>query len=130
MYRLVSHIPVSEVTTLFCSQFGLTHSEVQNELSLFRQELDVGAAFRKWREETGESATIEKLEHLMKESEDDNYRNARTFRTVKQTLHSKLRSRHFIENSWNFMEYKFFGWFSETLSFKRITVCIFLVTIY
>ena len=90
MYRLASHIPLSGAVSFFCSQFDFTPTECQNELSLVRQELDVGAVFRKWREEAGENATIEELRRLMALSENDNYCNARTFRTVKKTLDSKL----------------------------------------
>ena len=89
MYRLASHIPRSEVVVFFCSEFGCKQVSVRNKLSMIRKELNVGAVFRKWRQEAGDEATLEELERLLTESKTDKYSNNKKTKNVQRTINSK-----------------------------------------
>ena len=88
LYRLASHIPLSDAAVFLCSEFRCNPAEVGKELALIGQELNVCDVFCKWREMAGTNATTEELERLLNESENDGYRNRGIIRTVRQTLKS------------------------------------------
>ena len=85
LYRLAAYIPDSQAIPFLVSQFGLDDETVRCELDKCRAEPNVGAIFRKWRDQAGQNATTKELERLLNESENC-FINIRLFRTIRQTL--------------------------------------------